>query len=332
MIVVEGYLDCIEMHQAGFRNTVAALGTAFTPEQAREIRKVAERAVLCYDADAAGTEALLKSIDVLAAEGVAPWAIRIPDGKDPDEYVRRNGSAAMRGLIEQPIAATQVKLDAEIDRRGGRVSGGTLARWAEETIRRLASPEEQDRWRVYVASRLGLAVDDLRAVAMRGNAHNFVPRGAPANASRHLVPAAIVKPSFEREVLALALDEPALVAEYADRIPPARFTDERLRRVWARLLEHARSLTQPSDVFALFSEDGESTSVLVAVSGVERLADTDARRDKLERVVARLERDDAMRRFKAVDAEITRLFEAGESVPPALRAEQNALAATLKKG
>jgi len=62
VIVVEGYLDCIALHQAGFTNAVAALGTAFTPDQAKELRKVAARAVLCFDADAAGVDASLKSI------------------------------------------------------------------------------------------------------------------------------------------------------------------------------------------------------------------------------------------------------------------------------
>ncbi len=327
LIVVEGYLDCIALHQAGFPNTVAALGTAFTPEQARELRKVASQALLCFDADAAGAEAMLKSIDVLAAEGVSAWAVRVPEGKDPDEFVRRNGAQAFGALLERPVPATQVKLDAEIDRRGNRSERGVLARWAEETIRRLASQQEWDRYRVYVAGRLGLDADDLRKSRLMLNPVHFAPR-----ASRYVAAAAIEKPSFEREVLSIVLDEPGLVAEYATRIRPERFENERLRHVWERMVAHARSLTQPSDVFALFSDEEDSAKVLVAVSGVERLADPEARRAKLDRVVARLERDDAMRRYKALDAEITRLFETGQDVPAALRAEQNALAATLKKG
>ncbi|MDQ6942100.1 MAG: DNA primase, partial [Candidatus Eremiobacteraeota bacterium] len=130
-VVVEGYLDCIALHQAGFANAVAVLGTAFTPEQARELRKVASRAILCFDADTAGVEAALKSIDTLTAEGVGAAALRIPDGKDPDEFIRRNGADAFRALLAKPIAATQIKIDAEIDRRGGTLEGASLARWAE---------------------------------------------------------------------------------------------------------------------------------------------------------------------------------------------------------
>jgi DNA primase len=329
LIVVEGYLDCIALHAAGFANAVAALGTAFTPEQAREVRKVTSRALLCFDADAAGTEAALKSIDALAAEGVSAWAVRIPDGKDPDEFVRRNGAEAFRALLDAPLSATQVKLDAEIDRRGNRTERGALARWAEETIRRLSPQQEWDRYRVYVAGRLGLDADDLRKSRLLLNPVHFAPRALDG---RRFAAAAIEKPSFEREVLSIVLDEPALVAEYASRIRPERFEHEQLRRVWERMVEHGRSLTQPSDVFALFSGEEELANVVVAVSSVERLADSEARRAKLDRVVARLERDDAMRRYKALDAEITRLFEAGLDVPASLRAEQNALAATLKKG
>nr|MDP9107042.1 hypothetical protein [Candidatus Eremiobacteraeota bacterium] len=110
------------------------------------------------------------------------------------------------------------------------------------------------------------------------------------------------------------------------------FDNERLRRVWERMVAEARSLSQPSDVFSLFSEDDDARSVLLSVESVERLADSEARRAKLDRVIERLQRDDAARRYKAVDAEITRLFEAGLDIPPTLRAEQNALATTLKKG
>jgi len=331
VIVVEGYLDCIALHQAGFANAVAVLGTAFTPEQARELRKVATSAVLCFDADAAGVEAALKSIDVLAAEGVRASALRIPDGKDPDEFVRRNGAGAFRELLAKPIAATQLKIDAEIDRRGTRGESGTLARWAEETIRRLAPPEEQDRWRVYAAGRLGLSADDLRRARLLGNPLHF-NRGAEANASRHVVPGTIEKPSFEREVLSIVLDEPRLVAEYGDRIPAERFASPGLRRVWEGLRANARSLMQPSDVFAVFAGDDDAAAPLASVSGAVRFADTEDRRAKLDRVVARFARDDAERRKQELDREIDALIESDRPVPGVLLAEHSALVAQLKKG
>ncbi|HEY4440320.1 MAG TPA: DNA primase [Candidatus Elarobacter sp.] len=332
VIVCEGYLDCIALHQAGFANAVAVLGTAFTPEQARELRKVATSAVLCFDADSAGVEAALKSIDVLAAEGVRASALRIPEGKDPDEFVRRNGAAAFAELLAKPIAATQLKIDAEIDRTGPRGEAAVTARWAEETIRRLAAPEEQDRWRVYAAGRLGLSPDDLRRARLLLNPVHFSRGRGDANGSRHIVPGTLEAPSFERELLSIVLDEPRLVGEYAERIPPDRFANPSLRRVWDVLRANARSLVQPSDVFAVFAGDDDAAATLASVAGSVRFADTEDRRAKLDRVVARFARDDAERRLKAIDLEVTRLIDSDRPVPDDLRAEQAALAAQLKKG
>jgi DNA primase len=332
VIVVEGYLDCIALHQAGFSNAVAALGTAFTPEQAREVRKVASRALLCYDADAAGVEAALKSIDVLTAEGVSAWAVQIPEGKDPDEFVRRSGAAAFRALLEKPLAATQVKLDAEIDRNAGRRDRGALARWAEDTIRRMAPAEEQDRWRVYVATRLGLDVNDLRKARLLLNPVHFAPRGGEAalRASRHVNPGELEKPSFEREVLSIVLDEPSLLAEYAGRIPAERFENARLRRVWETLCSQAGSLAQPSDVWAVFTGDDDAAATLASVSGFVRFAESEDRRAKLDRVVTRFARDDAERRARELGEHIDRLYEAGEHVPADLRDQHADLVRSLK--
>jgi DNA primase catalytic core len=353
VIVVEGYLDCIALHQAGFPNAVAALGTAFTAEQAKEVRKVASRAILCFDADAAGIEAGLKSIEALSAEGVAAFALRIPDGKDPDEFVRRNGADAFRALLADPMTATQVKIDAEIERRSGRVAPAALASWAEETIRRLSPQQEWDRWRVYAAQRLELAPDDLRRARMMVNPVHFAPRGADANASRHIVPAMMEKPSFERDILVIAMEDPALVSEFHDRLPPESLHEPLMRRVYERIWNEATAVSQPRDVLLWFAEDDEAIGILSSLGASSRnerylgvgpgrtpegrakelrtrFLDADSRRDALHNIVARLARDASQRRYRELDAEMTRLIEAGERVPDDLRAEHAALAAELK--
>src|SRR6202035_4899628 len=92
IVVVEGYLDCIALHQAGFENAVASLGTSFTAEQAAELRKYADYIYLCIDGDAAGTGAATKAIDIASKAIETPCSsIRIvilPAGEDPDSFVR----------------------------------------------------------------------------------------------------------------------------------------------------------------------------------------------------------------------------------------------------
>ncbi len=90
LVVVEGYFDCIALHQAGFENTVAALGTSFTAEQAAELRKYADYVFLCFDGDAAGSAAATKAIDVASIgiehTGLSVRIVLLPPGDDPDSF------------------------------------------------------------------------------------------------------------------------------------------------------------------------------------------------------------------------------------------------------
>ena len=103
IIVVEGYLDCIALHQAGFENAVASLGTSFTEEQATELRKYAEYVFLCFDGDAAGSAAATKAVDVASKiiehAGSSVRIVLLPPGEDPDSYVRTRGR---RGVPQPP--------------------------------------------------------------------------------------------------------------------------------------------------------------------------------------------------------------------------------------
>jgi DNA primase len=91
MIVVEGYFDAIALHQAGIRNTVATSGTARTADHARALRRLVRGVALTYDGDAAGQQAMLRSLGVLLAEGLDVVVVDLPAGDDPDTLVRRAG-------------------------------------------------------------------------------------------------------------------------------------------------------------------------------------------------------------------------------------------------
>ena len=94
MIVVEGYFDAIALHQAGLRETVATSGTAFTPEQAKLVKRMAARVALTYDGDRAGQDAMMRSLGTLLAEGLEVVVVDLEPGDDPDTLVRRGGVQA----------------------------------------------------------------------------------------------------------------------------------------------------------------------------------------------------------------------------------------------
>jgi DNA primase len=340
-VVVEGYLDCIALHQAGFANAVAALGTAFTADQARELRKVCATVFVCFDADGAGRTATAKTIDLLIDAGCRVRVVDLPAGDDPDSYVRAHGAPAFGALLDGAVEDVQFKIDAKVETiKSGFATKSEVAREAEALVVASAKSEEWDRWRVYTAGRLGLNVDDLRKSRLVANPLHFAPRASsgprpPPRAGRHVVPGSVDAPSFEQLVLAIMLEEPLLVDAYAERIPPERFEHAVHRNLYATLVDRRKDLLQPSDVRALFSEDDEASAALNALEGAERsiivrFAGTQERRAYLDRVIERFRLDDLQRRYREVDSLMNRLHDAGESIPRDMRDEHGALAAKLK--
>ena len=103
LILAEGYMDVISLHQAGFPTAVATLGTALTAEQARLMARYAKEIVLCYDADTAGQNATARAIPMLREAGLLVKVLTVPNGKDPDEYIRSYGDqgyARFKNLLD----------------------------------------------------------------------------------------------------------------------------------------------------------------------------------------------------------------------------------------
>ena len=110
IILVEGNMDVVSLHQAGFINTVAALGTAFTPEQAKLLTKYTKEIVLMQDADEAGQKAMRKACEILKDTGLNVRVVLVPDGKDPDEYIKKNGAARFSALLDGAVSEIEYKL------------------------------------------------------------------------------------------------------------------------------------------------------------------------------------------------------------------------------
>lgn len=110
-VIVEGYMDLITLHQYGITNVVASLGTALTINQARLLKRYADKVVISYDADVAGQMATLRGLEVLRTAGFDVRVLQIPQGKDPDEFVRSNGKEAFLKLINaaEPLIDYRIK-------------------------------------------------------------------------------------------------------------------------------------------------------------------------------------------------------------------------------
>ncbi|GEA16510.1 DNA primase [Moorella sp. E308F] len=113
-ILVEGYMDMIAAWQHGIDNVVASLGTALTPEQARELKKYAREVIIAYDADSAGEAATLRGLDILAAAGLQVRVLQLPEGKDPDEFLAARGAAAFQELVETSQSLMEFRINKAV--------------------------------------------------------------------------------------------------------------------------------------------------------------------------------------------------------------------------
>ncbi|QSZ27813.1 DNA primase [Aceticella autotrophica] len=111
-VIVEGYMDAIALHQCGIDFAVASLGTALTSEQGKLIKKYRENVVISYDADEAGVNATLRGLDILEGLNLNVSISTVPKGKDPDEFVRKEGIEAFRKMLQnaEPLIEYKIKM------------------------------------------------------------------------------------------------------------------------------------------------------------------------------------------------------------------------------
>lgn len=110
IIVVEGYMDVISLHQRGVTNVVAALGTALTEQQARLLRNSSEQIILSFDSDEAGLQAKLRALEILQNMGCDIRILQIEGAKDPDEYILKYGNARFGKLVEKALSVVEFKV------------------------------------------------------------------------------------------------------------------------------------------------------------------------------------------------------------------------------
>lgn len=110
LIIVEGYMDCITLHQYGIKNSVASLGTALTTNQARLLKRYADKVIISYDADTAGQLATQRGLEILKDVGLGVEILTVPDGKDPDQFVKAHGKESYLKLVKEALPLIEYKI------------------------------------------------------------------------------------------------------------------------------------------------------------------------------------------------------------------------------
>ncbi len=163
LILVEGYMDAITLHQHGFGNTIACLGTALTSEMAHLLSRYADEVILCYDADEAGQKATARAIEVFKSIGMKLKVIRLQGGKDPDEIIRKYGPERFRSLIDGAANDVEFALVKLRDSYELTTSDGKM-RYLEKAAEILANTHNrivQDVYSGRLSEELGVSKDSI---------------------------------------------------------------------------------------------------------------------------------------------------------------------------
>lgn len=163
-IVVEGHLDVVMLSQAGFDNVVASMGTALTADQARLIKRYTNKVYISYDGDSAGKKATFRGLDILQDEGLEVKVITLPEGKDPDDVIKTEGTESYRKYITEALPLIDFKLQ-EIKKEYNLATTDGKRKYASsaiKVIRESSSPAEQEDLLKAVRAATGFSFDALK--------------------------------------------------------------------------------------------------------------------------------------------------------------------------
>lgn len=164
LILVEGYMDVIALHQAGFTNAIACLGTAFTNEQANLLSRYADEIIICYDNDGAGKAATEKALAILGKTGLKLRVVTMSGGKDADEIIRTHGKERFADLLKEASNKTEYKLLEEQKKYNLATDDGKLRfLLAAAQILAACGSVERDIYATRLSNELGVGTESIKS-------------------------------------------------------------------------------------------------------------------------------------------------------------------------
>lgn len=256
LILCEGYMDAIAIHQAGFDNAVATLGTALTPEQARLIAQYSSEVVISYDSDSAGQKATQRANKLFSQTGVKVRVLTMQGAKDPDEYIKKFGAARFSKLIEGSSNATEYEISKLkerflIDTDDGKVGFLKEFCWL---MARLVNQIEADIYTTRISSELNVSreailqqIAIMRKKAVKQKEKKFdsslkIYTQEIPNQQRDPQRAANMRYALaEDKLIELLLKNPDYAKTIAEKITPEQFVTDANRDIFSVLIERLLS-------------------------------------------------------------------------------------------
>lgn len=285
MILCEGYMDVISMHQAGFTQAVASLGTAFTSEQAMLLKRYTDNVLLAYDSDGAGVKAALRGIGILREVGLTPKVINMRPHKDPDEFIKNLGKEAFQKRIDEAensfffevrILSEQFDMkDPEQKTKFHREIAKKLCEFTEDV--------ERDNYLQSIAEKYMIGIDNMRKLVLSyaSSTGNARPVERPKSGiTQKNSPEENVRKA-QRLLITWLVDEPGLYEKIKKYISTEDFTDELYQKVAEKLFAgFAVSGFSPASIVSMFEEPEEQRQAAELFQTTLPMLETKQEREK----------------------------------------------------
>jgi DNA primase len=242
-IIVEGYLDTIICHQYGFRNTVAPLGTALTSRQLQKLRLLCKRAVVVFDGDNAGISAARRSLAILCENDFKAKVLLLPEGEDPDSFLRKNGSQPFQKMLSPAMSMIEFFLHTS---RGEKTDS---VREALSVISTANDPIMADEMVRELADRSRISESVLRSELEK------TKRRPAAQTSEMKTPSARTVNREEFLLLSALISSPEKAGQVLPELDIEEFRDERIKCILRRIVTLSGRITM--DALLAEAEDTE---------------------------------------------------------------------------
>ena len=266
LIICEGYMDVISMHQAGFNNAVASLGTALTSLQAGLMKRYTDEVLVIYDSDEAGVKAALRAIPMLKGVGLTTRVVNLRPYKDPDEFIQHEGCEAFEKRLEE--AENSVLYEIRMKERDFDLADPQgKSDFLHEAVRRLVAIEDEIERNSYleaVAGKYGIAVEVLRkqvgqmALSGAGRTERVKPRNTAANKKEK--EGGVEK--AQKLMLTWLVNYPGIFEQVEKYISPSDFVVPLYKEVAQMLFDqHKEGETNPGKLLNAFTDSEEQREV-----------------------------------------------------------------------
>ena len=285
IILCEGYMDVIAMHQAGYTQAAASLGTAFTVGQANLLRRYTQEVLLAYDSDGAGVNAALRAIGILRETGLRGRIINMSPAKDPDEFMKAYGAEAFQERIDKAENSFFFELRI-LERDYDLGDPDSKTRFYREIAKKLCNFEdevERENYVESVAEKYHIGYENLRKLVASYAAQTGlvkpVTRPKPTVSAKN-TPQENTKRS-QRLLLTWLTEEPSLYGKIKKYIQVEDFTETLYQQVARKLFEDLEQGNfQPAAIISMFQDEEEQREVASLFNTKLQEEMTDAEREK----------------------------------------------------